>query len=371
MRMNSTRKDDHEYTFHLYKEDGSFLGQTNLEIDWEPALEWCHLLGIRTGRLPPMMNICPHVIAPIWDENAGRPYISGFRTVLTADDGHEGFSTVFPISYFAGQAQKASEGYVRIGKLEQGEFFRYRMVASPGKPAVDSRTPKPHTFCVREVHKPIPLGKKSLRRLRVESVPFGQEDEMDMPVFIPNRVLDEACSRTREAGAHEVGGILVGRLLRDTVSSEIMTEVTAEVPVRNAQSGLYSLSFTPESWTAARNVVDLRNQDELMLGWWHSHSYLKQVCQNCRRLEDKSCDHTAVYMSEKDCGLHRAAFYRAYNLALVLGDTPCKGLSYGLFGWRNGAIHRRGFRILHPGKTGDRATKVLPAKGTGGDRDAG
>lgn len=56
--------------------------------------------------------------------------------------------------------------------------------------------------------------------------------------------------------------------------------------------------------------------------------------------------------AQKDCGLHRAAFCRAYNLALVLGDTPCTGLNYGLFGWRCGGIHRRGFRVLHARRTG-------------------
>jgi hypothetical protein len=192
-----------------------------------------------------------------------------------------------------------------------------------------------------------------------------------MPVFIPNHVLEEACSRTREGGAHEVGGILLGHLHRDTDSSEIMAEVTAEVPVRNAQAKLYSLSITAESWAAVRKAIDLRNQEEMMLGWWHSHSFMKELCQNCERLEDKSCDHTAVYMSEKDRGLHRAAFCRAYNLALVLGNTPCTGLSYGLFGWRYGGIHRRGFRILQAGGTGAHAAKALPAKGTEGEKDVG
>ena len=108
-----------------------------------------------------------------------------------------------------------------------------------------------------------------------------------------------------------------------------------------------------------------------MVGWIHSHAFMKELCQNCERLQDKSCDHTAVYMSEKDCGLHRAAFYRAYNLALVLGDTPCTGLRYGLFGWSHGGIHRRGFRILQAEPNGLRATKALPAKGTEGEKNVG
>jgi hypothetical protein len=109
----------------------------------------------------------------------------------------------------------------------------------------------------------------------------------------------------------------------------------------------------------------------MMVGWIHSHAFMKELCQNCKRVEDKSCDHTAVYMSEKDRGLHRTAFYRAYNLALVVGDTPCTGLNYGLFGWRYGEIHRRGFRVLQDGWAGTGATNVSPAKGREGENDVG
>jgi hypothetical protein len=373
MFMNETTQTDRNYSYalHLYKQDGSPLGQASVEIDWEPALEWCHLQGIRKGKLPPMFNIGHHTIEPIWDAEVGKPFLSSFRTVISADDGSEGFSVEFPITYFASPALKASEDYLNTGQLKPGDLLRYRMAASSGRPAFQAEASRAQSFSVREVPKPIPLGAKSLRRLRIESVPFEGEEDEDLPVFISNHVLEEACSRTRQGGAHEVGGILLGHLHRDTDSSEVIAEVTAEVPVLSAQSKLYSLSITGESWAAVRKAIDLRNNGEMMLGWWHSHSFMKELCQNCERLEDKSCDHTAVYMSEKDCGLHRAAFYRAYNLALVLGDTPCTGLRYGLYGWSRGGIHRRGFRILHAGPTEVRTTKALPAKGTEGEKNVG
>ena len=369
--MNKTRKIDHDYTLHLYNQDGSSLGQTSEEIDWEPALEWCHLLGIRKGKLPPLLNIGRHAIEPIWDAVIGKPFMSSFRTVIATDQSSEGFSADFPITYFAGPALKASEDHLKTGRLKPGNLLRYRVTASPGRPAAETGTSVPQAFSVREVSRPIPLGAKSLRVLRAESVPFDVEEEADMPVFIPNHVLEEACSRTRQGGTHEVGGILLGHLHRDTDSSELIAEITAEVPVHSEKSELYSLSITGESWAEARKAIDLRNKEEMMLGWWHSHSFMKEVCKDCKHLEDKSCDHTAVYMSEKDRGLHRTAFYRAYNVALVLGDTPCTGLNYGMFGWRHGGIHPRGFRVLHTGRTRALATKALPAKKREGERDVG
>jgi hypothetical protein len=358
MLMNETRQINHHYALHLYKQDDSPLGQASLEIDWEPAFEWCHLLGIRKGKLPPMSNIGPHRIEPVWDAEVGKPFISSFRTVISADDGSEGFSTDFPITYFAGSALKASEGYLKTGQLKAGDLLRYRMTASPGRPTSESAASRPPTFSVRELPKPIPLRRTSLRRLRAQSVPFDGEEEADMPVFIPNQVLEEACSLTRQGGAHEVGGILLGHLHRDTDSSEIIVEVTALVPIRSAEPKLYSFSITAESWAEVRNTIRLRNKKEMMIGWQHSHAFMKEICQNCKHVKDRSCDFSAVYMSEKDRGLHRTAFYRAYNVALVVGDTPCTGLNYGLFGWRHGGIHGRGFRILQDDAAGARANNA-------------
>ncbi len=352
--MNETRQINHDFVLHLFKGDDSPLGQARMEVDWDPALESCHLSGIRRGKLPPMHNIGTHRIEPIWDAEKGKPSVAGFRTVISEGNGSEGFSSDFPITYFADQALRESQCYVRTGRLNPGDRIRYRITASPGTRATEPETgaSRPRGFSVREVPKPIPLGSVSLHRLRDESVPFDGGEEEDMPVFIPDHVLNEVCSRTREGGAYEVGSILLGHLHRDTESPEIIAEVTAAVPIPSPEQKLYSLSITAESWAEVRNTIRLRDKQEIMVGWAHSHSFMKEVCQNCKRVEDKSCDHTAVYMSEKDCGLHRTAFYRAYNLALVLGDTPCTGLNYGLFGWRYGGIHRRGFRILNTGRSG-------------------
>ena len=131
--MNETNQIRHNFALQLYKQDESPLGRVGVEVDWEPALEWCHLLGIRKGKLPPMLNIGSHKIEPIWDAEIGKPYVSSFRTVISGNDGKENFSADFPITYFAGLALKASEGYVRTGRLQPGDRLRYRVTASPGQ----------------------------------------------------------------------------------------------------------------------------------------------------------------------------------------------------------------------------------------------
>lgn len=368
--MSDTRRIDHDFSLQLYKQDDSPLGRAGMEVDWEPALEWCHLLGIRRGKLLPMLNIGRHRIEPVWDAEIGRPFVSGFRTVLCGNDAGEGFACEFPITYFASLALEASEAYVRTGRIHPGDRIRYRVTASDGRRAsqTEAGVSRPRGFSVREVPKPMPLGSKSLRRLRDRSVPFETEEQSDMPVFIPKHVLEEACAQTREAGAYEVGSVLVGHLLRDKDSPEIMAEITARVPIRSGERKLYSMSITAESWAEVRNTIRLRGRNEMMLAWTHSHAFMKELCQNCRRVEDRSCTQTAVFMSDKDRALQRTVFYRAYHLALVLGDTPCNGLQYGLFGWKYGGIHRRGFRILHAGRPGADPARNLHEKGTEGEK---
>ena len=167
-----------------------------------------------------------------------------------------------------------------------------------------------------------------------------------MPVFIPQTVLDEMQEHAHTAGAKETGGIFIGSLSRDAASNDILAEVSAEIPARHALSELHSLTFTAEVWTEVRAALALRRKrNELMLGWWHSHSYLKEVCKDCRRRKEKTCNTSAVFMSEKDRLVHRTVFNRAFNIAMVIGESPCHGMEYGLFGWRNGTVQKRAFYI--------------------------
>ena len=335
---------DYAYTLEMYRQDGTRLGQAPAHVDWAPASDACLFEAIRKGLHPPLLPSGGPRILPVWSETLGEPYLRGVRVTLARPDGQEAHTMTFPTDYFAGEARRASEGFVREGSLKPGDRFLYLMTAYPCAPL--PRKPTRSAIRVKEKAVDLALTGGSLREMEARSSPSGPEPAGDMPVFVHQSVLDAAGARTREAGSHETGGILIGHLRRDTQSPELMAEVTAEVKAEHCTSDLLRITFTAETWTAARAAIEIRDRGERMLGWWHSHSFLKATCQKCPRLKDKSCEHTAVFMSEEDCALHRAVFHRAYSLALVVGDTPCKGLRHGLFGWRMGAIQERGYRVL-------------------------
>lgn len=340
--------DCYYYTIELQRRDLSLLGQIPMKPDWQPALDWCLFSAIRSGRLPPVMELDPYRILPVWDQKLGRPYIVGVRVVFLRSGRSEKFSAEISISYFREQAQQASSYYVERGSLNPGEIFWYRVSAIPQTPELPEKEANTPKFTVREVARPIPLGKKSLRDLVSNSVLFRQAElpGADFPVFVPRRVLAELVSLAAEAtGANEIGGVLIGKLYRDTGSSEIMAEVTAHIAAEHTRSRIDRLTFTAETWTAAREAIQLRGNDELMVGWWHVHNFMRETCKGCNKNEEGKCP-SPVFMSSQDVHFQRTAFSRPWNISLVIGDCPHSGVDYALFGWRHGMVSPRAFHIL-------------------------
>lgn len=346
-----TIKNDYRYGVELYRREspktiGELIGSAPIEVDWEPALNYCQFLGIRRGRLPAQLSIGNSAIVPIWSDSIGAPYMQGFRSSILADGNSKGFTSDFPNTYFGDLARRASADFVEQNKLKADERFFYLVTAFPAETPLSTGGPDRGGILVQEVPTPLPVSAKSLHALVQESQPVGTVADTDVPVFLHKMIIEEAFRRTIEAGSHETGGILIGYLHRDVSTPEIMVEVTAEVPAEHSRSELYSLSFTAHTWTAVGQTIRLRNKGEIMLGWWHSHSYLQEECKKCEHSEETKSQHTAVYMSAKDCALHRTVFSPAYSLALVIGNTGCNGLRYGLYGWSMGKVQARGFRIL-------------------------
>lgn len=337
-------KSDYRYIVAMYRQDGTALGQFCPELDWEPAFQWGRFLGIRKGLLSPDGAGTVAAVEPVWNENAGEPLISGLRLNVRQDGGREA-QCCLPTSYFGSAAQRASTGLVEKGELKAGKLFRYVVLAYPG--GTDRPQESAGAFSVESVTPSLRLKDSRLGDYTRRAILFGEQDELDMPVFIPRRVLDEATDLSRQAGAVETGGILIGHLYRhDAPVPEIFLEVTAQIPAKHTRRELTKLTFTAETWDAAEATLKLRRKDEIMLGWWHSHSYMKETCQGCQERANGACKASAAFMSTDDCGLHRTCFPNAFSIALVVADSPCTGISWALFGWRYGLVWTRGFHIL-------------------------
>ena len=267
------------YGLGLYGEDGTEVGQQSVAVDWGPATEWLRLQALRRGLGGPETFQFPCSFEPVWNRTLGAPYVEGFSGRLTPGSNGASVEHVFPLQYLGPKAKEASQALVREGALKEGELFTYRGLAFHGTRETtdenDESSARVGTagrrFSSRSLPPDVPVqrGVISERLSRAEAV--GALDPLDIPVFVPGTVLDEAADLAAEAGACETGGILIGYLRQDPHEPEAFVEVTAQVPALGADADSSRLSFTPEVWSSVRAAIDLRGSEEIMVAWWHSH----------------------------------------------------------------------------------------------------
>jgi len=328
------------YQLELFTDDWVALGRAILKVDWEPAREWTRFTAVRAGRLPAANVDLQTRVDPIWHPRAGEPYVEGFRVAMAFD--HDMVEHVFGIDYFARLARRALETLAERQGVATPGTARYITTAYPAPDAAPAGKPM---FVAREIAPDLTLEDASLAEIAGRATPDGEPAGDDVPVFLPQRVLDEAARLTGVAGDKETGGILIGHVRRDPARREIFTEVTAQIPARHTEADPTTLTFTAETWTDVRGAIALRGRGEVMLGWWHSHP-VQAWCKGCEAGSGHVCQAGAGFLSADDHALHRTVFPRAYSLALVVTDIGPDGPAFSLFGWREGVIARRGFATI-------------------------
>ncbi len=361
----------YRYALEVFKNDGTSIGQVPISMDWEPAIEWTWLLGLRRNQIQPTDSTSASLIQPFWHSQFGEPYINGFgveiRSANSTGPKTEDFCFDFTTAYFKDEAQAASALLVEKGLLEKGELFLYIPVAFPA-PEEPKAGPQ-LSFRTQKIVPPLPLKESSLERFQNGARSVGTLQPDDMPVFIPQHVLDETGCLSREAGENETGGILIGHLHRDTQVPEVFVEITAQLPAKHVVAKTHTFTFTSHTWTAAQAALDLRKKHEMYLGWWHSHP-IREWCKNCPQEKKEACTLTGCFFSGQDLQLHRTVFPRAYSIALVVNDVSSKNMTHSLFGWRNGFMESRGFQIVEKARTARVSKTPTTRSSAGGKQNA-
>ena len=332
-------QNDYQYSLMLYREGQTSLGQVSVFVDWEPARECTTFQALRQGLIPASETTPISSVQPLWHPTLGEPYVKGFRVHIETRDS-TGASAEFSKSYFSDLAKQASSLLIKKGALRKAERFKYLVAAFPQKQ--NGQSGPRLKFTSTEVAPHLPIGNAVLANLIPEATLQGKHHEGDMPLLVPQRVLDEAKELSKRAGTKETGGILIGRLQRDVAVPEVFAEVTAQIPARHTEATLTSLTFTAKTWTDVRAALELRKQDEIMLGWWHSHP-VREWCKDCSAESQRVCGMAENFFSAHDRALHRTIFPRAYSVALVVNDQAGDHATFSMFGWRQGLLESRGF----------------------------
>ena len=339
-------KDNYQFALMFFREDQSPVGQIAVAADWEPAREWAEFQALRRGAIAADAAKTDSEIVPSWDPKLGEPYVKGFQVRLEANGAGSmanDLSTEFPIAYFKDLASQGSAYFVEKGVLKEGEQFFYLPSAFP-RQEQSVEAPRP-LFVAEDLTPPLPLKGSSITAFEKEARLHGEMRPDDLPVFVPQRVLDEASALSRNAGRLETGGILIGHLHQDQSLPEIYAEVTAQLPARHTEAQSTKLTFTSETWTDIRAALALRRKDEIMLGWWHSHP-VREWCKDCAVERQRVCGMASDFFSAHDQALHRTVFARAYNVAIVVNDVSFSEPTFSMFGWQRGMIKSRGFHLV-------------------------
>ena len=330
--------DHFRYALELFRNDGASAGQFPVEVDWEPIRQWVRFDAFRRDEQTEKdSQACP--VRPFWDETMGKPYVSGFQPVSKgpmADDKPQ----VIPTQFLSSPARSLANQLIDEGKLESGAFA-FRVLAYP----VSDQEPTGYSMAVETVDPDPPVAEGELPELQPRATQCGDLAEHDMPVFVPQRVLDECRELTAAAGDQETGGIIIGSLCRDAAMGTVFLRASAQIAAQYTVAGGTSLAFTPETWIQVQGAIDLRRRDEIMLGWWHSHP-VKTWCKECPPEKRKKCPLLVDYFSAQDRLLHRAVFPAAYSIALVVNELADDKQTLSMFGWRQGMVIQRGFQVL-------------------------
>ena len=356
-------KQQHQFELTLSRRDGTPLvsetgqpvGPIPVKVDFDPAREWAKFEAMR-ARETDYQQANTDGPVPIWDASRGAPYVRAFSVNVTSNGSR--MAVEFPTTYFSATARALSSYFLQKGQLKAGEIFHYVVTSRPLEPVANPGQPGPSRLSVRRKTPPLDLRTDmTVDRMMDNAQPCGDPVDEDMPVFVAQAVLDEVARQTRHAGSLEAGEFLIGYLHRCLASGRVFLRITDQIPAEHTRQELVKLTFTAETFDAARQSLNDRGANELLAGWAHSHSWLQDTCKDCKKREQGECSAKADFFSEDDVHVHRTAFLKAFSVALVASNSPCSGLTWAMYGWKLGMIRRRGFYITpdNHNQQGDRS----------------
>ena len=332
---------DFHFEIEYTHANGALIARLPIDPDWTKARDGLHFAAARQGRAP-ALTCAPSAgtlgITPVWTGGIGAPYVEAFRLHLICD-GNEISGTV-PRAYFATLARELSASLDRSADAT----VQYSIRATA---AVQPPTARPAAaFEIEEVVQQLQLTPRSLNGALKSAISADNElNDGDMPVLFRAAVLDEARAQAQAAGDTETGGVLVGRLYRDTDSPEIFAEITAQIPAAHTEANTTRLTFTADTWAAASAAIAARGRNAIPIGFWHSHGDWCRL-RGCPRERRVECSAALPFLSAEDVHLFGNCFGRAYHTTLLVSEHSAHGWTDAMYGWRSGVVTRRAFHVL-------------------------
>ena len=150
---------------------------------------------------------------------------------------------------------------------------------------------------------------RALSQMEVAKQPFPQV-QYDFRIYIDESAFDRICNNAEKD--REVGGILVGDVLRDKNGPFIKVDHVIEA--LHAEEKGTELTITHETWNHIHEQMDKTYSGKRILGWYHTHPNF------------------GIFLSEQDQFIQQSFFNLAFQVALVY--DPVRKV-HGVFSWRD------------------------------------
>jgi proteasome lid subunit RPN8/RPN11 len=337
-----------EFTYRLefFKDNGEAVHELVLTLaDFTRAVEATFFDGLRRGLYPdydPPLGRAR--LEPRFEQANGSPRATGFTVTVPAGSAEHRAS--FDSDFFDRRATRLASDLVREGRVPNGSTVLYQLAAYLDAPRAAPRRGLRITVDPPSVR--VPLRTLARRSLGIGEV-WDEPQTGDVPVVIPRHVLEEAVEEAGRSPEHEVGGVLLGHLCRDTETQEVFLRITCAVPAEQTEATTTSVTFTPETWARVREVIALRGEGEIFAGWVHSHPF--RFCAECPLPTPAECLKKVLFYSADDEFLMELSFAQPFMVGLLTAVEPRLEAALGhlpvkLYGWRNGEIYPRGFEVI-------------------------
>jgi hypothetical protein len=292
-------------------------------------------------QLPPEADDLEIVVEPIWEE---RPLAFGIRVSITGPT-LEGRTICreFRSGRWLRRARRRAWQAVEDGAVAEDEQLFVRLVAEARRHSGELSLPAFRSPSVSAQ----PLEALGVARLGDE--PLCE----DRPVLVNARAVQQILTETEEAGATEIGGAVLGKIVRlneplpGTVTRIVTVLTTALSDPRHA-GVVGRVTFDPGALAQAAGLGALRGLGERVLTAYHSHGW-GSACGRCNQNADCAVP-SASYVSPDDYRVLESLFPDKGTL------MPIAGRSLGAEGdrpvlvihaWRNGRMEPIPWRTYH------------------------
>ncbi len=294
--------------------------------------------------LPEAARVEP--IFPPVQENS--PWASGFLVSAALPSG-ELYQREFGVHYFASSAARLRNRLTQEGKLKPGSQPTYQLAAY-----YDSVTGVPLPRAKSPISFEAPQFNVPIRKVRQvdfgDWMPWDDPDDQDVKVAVEQEVLEQAVEEARDAPDKEVCGFLAGHVMQEPNGDVFVLVTGLASGAGTTEASGTSVTFTPSTFVAARNILRLRDADETIVGWFHSHPF--RFCEACPLPTPSECISKVMFYSQDDVHVMERAFDQPFMVGLLAAvepriETAIGHLPVRLYGWRDGSVQQRGFHVVN------------------------